>query len=230
MEGFFSFLCPKNMKTAGQIIDTQLPTLGDDFDIALALRWMDECSVSELPIVVNGVFKGLISENQLLDIEGDETFIMPALSSWNIGADDHFFTMVHQFARYQTSIAPVISKDNTYLGCVTREDLVDLLNDMTSAHLDGGVVLLEMAPRDYTLQQIARIVEENDAKVLALFAYPNERGMTEVVLKLDVKNVNAIIRSLERFEYRVRATFQHPEANIDLLDRYDTLMRFLDVD
>ncbi len=218
------------MKTASQIIDTQLPTLGDDFDVALALRWMDECSVSELPVVVNGAFKGLVSENQLLDIDGEDTFIMPALSFWSVGPDDHFFTMVHQFARYQTSIAPVIGKDNTYLGCVTREDLVDLLNDMTSAHIDGGVVLLEMAPRDYTLQQISRIVEENDAKILTLFAYPNERGMTEVVLKLDVKNINAIIRSLERFDYRVRATFQHPEANIDLLDRYDTLMRFLDED
>lgn len=218
------------MKTASQIIDTQLPVLGEDFDVALALRWMDECSVSELPVVVNGEFKGLLSENQLLDIDGDEIFIMPALSSWSIKSDDHFFSMVHQFARYQTSIAPVMSKDNTYLGCITREDLVDMLNDMTSAHVDGGVVLLEMAPRDYTLQQISRIVEENDAKILTLFAYPNERGMTEVVLKLDVKNVNAIIRSLERFDYRVRATFQHPEANIDLLDRYDTLMRFLDED
>lgn len=218
------------MKTASQIIDVQVPTLSEDFEVSLALRLMDECGVTELPIVVNEVFKGLISESQLLDIDGDDTFIMPALSHWNMGSDDHFFTMVHQFARYQTSIAPVVGKDNRYLGCVTREDLVDVLNDMTSAQIDGGVVLLEMNPRDYTLQQIARIVEENDAKVLTLFAYPNERGMTEVVLKSDVKNVNAIIRSLERFEYRVRATFQHPEANIDLLDRYDTLMRFLDED
>ena len=116
------------MKTASQIIDTQLPTLGEDFDIALALRWMDECSVNELPVVVNGEFKGLVSENQLLDIDNEDTFIMPALSVWHVGSDDHFFSMVHQFARYQTSIAPVIGKDNAYLGCVTREDLVDLLN------------------------------------------------------------------------------------------------------
>ena len=64
------------MKTASQIIDAQVPTLSDDFEVSLALRLMDECGITELPIVVNGLFKGLISESQLLDIDGEETFMI----------------------------------------------------------------------------------------------------------------------------------------------------------
>jgi len=218
------------MKTAQQILDHQIPVLNEDFDLSDALRCMDELRVNELPVVVSGKYKGMVSENQILDIEHQEHFIMPALFEKSIQPEDHFFAMIHFFAQNQVSVAPVVSKNNEYLGCVTREDLVEVIQDYTTAQQDGGVVILEMSPRDYTLQQIARIVEENDAKIVSLFAYPNERGMTEVMFKMDIKNVNPIIRSLERFEYRVRGSFQHADSNVDLMDRYDTLMRFLDED
>lgn len=219
-----------NMKTAQQLLNLQYPTLHEDFDVDMALRWMDEFGVNELPVVVNGKFMGMVSETQLLDSEDQMHFIMPALKQESLLPDEHFFGMVHHFAKTQSSLAAVVSKNEEFLGCVSREDLVDVLNDLTSAQIEGGVLILEMQPRDYTLQQISRIVEENDAKVVSLFSYTNEKGMLEVMFKLDVKNINPIIKSLERFEYKVKSTFQHPDANIDLLDRYDTLMRFLDED
>jgi acetoin utilization protein AcuB len=218
------------MITAKQIIDPQIPILEEDFTIEQALRWMDENRVNELPVLVNGEFKGLVNETQLLDIEDQATFIMPALSHWNISPEDHFFTMIHQMSEHQSSIAVVLDQNKKYLGCVTREDLVDAMSQLTSAHLEGGVLLMEMHPRDYTLQQIVRIIEENNAKVVALFSYQNDRGMLELCIKMDRKDINAIVRSLERFNYRIRATFQHQDSNIDLMDRYDTLMRFLDED
>jgi predicted transcriptional regulator len=220
----------RNMKTAQQLLDLQIPSLNEDFDVSMALRWMDEFRVNELPVVVDGKYKGMLAETQLLDMEDQAHFIMPALKQESILPEDHFFGMVHHFAKTQSSLAAVVSKTDEYLGCVSREDLVDVLNDLTSAHIEGGVVILEMNPRDYTLQQIARIVEENDAKITTLFSYPNEKGMLEVMIKIDIKNINPILKSLERFDYRVRSSFQHPDANIDLLDRYDTLMRFLDED
>jgi CBS domain-containing protein len=218
------------MITARQILDLNIPILGADFTIDQALSKMNENRVNELPVVDQGVFRGLVSENQLLDVQEVQPFIMPILANWSIGPEDHFFTMIHKMSEHQSSVAAVLDKDGQYLGCVTREDLVDAMGEMTSAHSDGGVLLMEMHPRDYTLQQIVRIIEENNAKVLALLSYQNERGMMEVCIKMDHRDINPIIRSLERFNYRIRATFQHQEANIDLMDRYDTLMRFLDED
>jgi CBS domain-containing protein len=138
--------------------------------------------------------------------------------------------MIHRMSEHQSSIAVVLDQDRKFLGCVTREDLLDAVSDMTAAHVDGGILLMEMHPRDYTLQQIVRIIEENNAKVMTLFSYQNEKGLMEICIKVDNKDINAIVKSLERFNYRIRATFQHKDANIDLMDRYDTLMRFLDED
>jgi CBS domain-containing protein len=191
---------------------------------------MNENRVNELPVLVNDEFKGLVSENQLLDIQDVQPFILPILAEWYIGPDDHFFTMIHRMSEHQSSIAVVLDQDRKFLGCVTREDLLDAVSDMTAAHVDGGILLMEMHPRDYTLQQIVRIIEENNAKVMTLFSYQNEKGLMEICIKVDNKDINAIVKSLERFNYRIRATFQHKDANIDLMDRYDTLMRFLDED
>jgi hypothetical protein len=138
--------------------------------------------------------------------------------------------MIHKMSEHQSSIAVVLDHEKKFLGCVTREDLLDAVSEMTAAHVDGGILLMEMHPRDYTLQQIVRIIEENNAKVMTLFSYQNEKGLMEICIKVDNKDINAIVQSLERFNYRIRATFQHKDANIDLMDRYDTLMRFLDED
>jgi CBS domain-containing protein len=218
------------MVTAKQILDAQFPYLKEDFTIEQALDWMNENRVNELPVLVNDEFKGLVSENQLLDIQDVQPFILPILAEWSIGPDDHFFTMIHRMSEHQSSIAVVLDQDRKFLGCVTREDLLDAVSDMTAAHVDGGILLMEMHPRDYTLQQIVRIIEENNAKVMTLFSYQNEKGLMEICIKVDNKDINAIVKSLERFNYRIRATFQHKDANIDLMDRYDTLMRFLDED
>jgi len=218
------------MVTAKQILDAQFPYLKEDFTIEQALDWMNENRVNELPVLVNDEFKGLVSENQLLDVQDVQPFILPILAEWSIGPDDHFFTMIHRMSEHQSSIAVVLDQDRKFLGCVTREDLLDAVSDMTAAHVDGGILLMEMHPRDYTLQQIVRIIEENNAKVMTLFSYQNEKGLMEICIKVDNKDINAIVKSLERFNYRIRATFQHKDANIDLMDRYDTLMRFLDED
>jgi CBS domain-containing protein len=218
------------MVTAKQILDAQFPYLREDFTIEQALDWMNENRVNELPVLVNDEFKGLVSENQLLDVQDVQPFILPILAEWSIGPDDHFFTMIHRMSEHQSSIAVVLDQDRKFLGCVTREDLLDAVSDMTAAHVDGGILLMEMHPRDYTLQQIVRIIEENNAKVMTLFSYQNEKGLMEICIKVDNKDINAIVKSLERFNYRIRATFQHKDANIDLMDRYDTLMRFLDED
>lgn len=78
------------MVTAKQILDAQFPYLKEDFTIQQALDWMNENRVNELPVLVNDHFKGLVSENQLLDIEDIEPFIMPVLAEWSIRPDDHF--------------------------------------------------------------------------------------------------------------------------------------------
>ena len=93
------------------------------------------------------------------------------------------------------------------------------------------VIQLEMGAYDYSLSEIARIVEENDAKILGLAVDPNPEDPGRMVVSILVNQAECagIVQSLYRYNYNIINTFSSPEENSDLLDRYSLLMRYLNV-
>lgn len=93
------------------------------------------------------------------------------------------------------------------------------------------VIQLEMGAYDYSLSEIARIVEEDDAKILALTVDPIEEdpGRIMVTLLVNQADCGAVLQSFYRYNYNVVNTFSTPDENNDLRDRYSLLMRYLNV-
>lgn len=96
---------------------------------------------------------------------------------------------------------------------------------------EASLIQLEMGTYDYSLSEIARIVEENDAKILGLTvdAIPEDPGRIVVSLLVNKSECNAIVKSFYRYNYNILNTFSSPAENSDLLDRYSLLMRYLNV-
>ena len=92
----------------------------------------------------------------------------------------------------------------------------------------GGVIVLEMNSNDYSLTEIASIVESNDTKILSsyIISKPTSTNI-EVTIKLNRQDITAIIKDFERREYKVSASYKEEEADGDFLERYESLMRFL---
>ena len=93
------------------------------------------------------------------------------------------------------------------------------------------VIQLEMGAYDYSLSEIARIVEEDDAKILALTVDPIEEdpGRIMVTILVNKADCSAILQSFYRYNYNVVNTFSTPDEDNDLRDRYSLLMRYLNV-
>ncbi|MBP5573239.1 MAG: hypothetical protein J6X40_03635 [Bacteroidales bacterium] len=93
------------------------------------------------------------------------------------------------------------------------------------------VIQLEMGAYDYSLSEIARIVEEDDAKILALTVDPIEEdpGRIMVTILVNKADCGAILQSFYRYNYNVVNTFSTPDEDNDLRDRYSLLMRYLNV-
>ena len=96
---------------------------------------------------------------------------------------------------------------------------------------EACVIQLEMGAYDYSLSEIARIVEENDAKILGLAVdpIPEDPGRILVSLLVNKTECAGIEQSFYRYNYNIVNTFSSPEENSDLLDRYSLLMRYLNV-
>jgi hypothetical protein len=92
----------------------------------------------------------------------------------------------------------------------------------------GGIIVLEMNMVDYSMAQIAQIVESNNGKILSsyIMSTPDSTKL-EVTLKINETELTRIMRTFERYDYVIKASFQASADDDDIQDRYEALMNFL---
>jgi acetoin utilization protein AcuB len=215
--------------TALQLLVKDVPVLRTEDDPQKALNLMDQAHLVHLPVVDGDRFVGLVSEDELLDQEGEGSTLAPQLVKVSVLPNIHVLDILKVAGERHLSVIPVVDHEDRYMGAITLNYLVEKLNEMQGGTQKGGIIVLEMWSQDYTLQQIARIVEENDGKILSTSVAPGEDGKIELHLKVNLSDLNPIIQSLERFNYQIKASYQERIYDEDLQRRYDELMRYLNI-
>lgn len=219
------------MKAIDFISDLVMPLQKSD-QVALALRIMEENRVGHLPVVEGDLYCGLISENDLLAADDDQqtlSIYCKALPRPLANEHDHIFQVLHLMCEMKLTLLPVIDQNQHYLGIITGEMLLAYLANILSVHNPGGIIVLEVNHNDYSLSEIARIVESNDTKILStsIKTIP-ESTRIEITLKLNRINVEAVIQTFNRFEYMIKTYYGENEKDEELLrERYESLMTFL---
>ena len=109
--------------------------------------------------------------------------------------------------------------------------LIQSIGEMATVKLPGGIIVLELNNHDYSLAQIARIVEDNDAKILSSYVTFSAGSVKmEVTLKINRVDVTSILQSFRRFDYTIKASYQSADRNEDILrNNYDQFMMYLNV-
>ncbi len=199
-----------------------------------ALNWMEVFRISHLPIVNNLEFLGLISDTDIYDLNDSEQPIGNhnlSLIKPFVRLDQHIFDVISLAARLKLSVVPVLDDHNHYKGVIMVTDLIAELAKMSSLNEPGGLIVLDILQNDYSLSQIAQIIESNDAKILNLYiSSPPDSTRMEVTIKLNTNNLMPIIRTFERFEYEVTAWHgDEDDMNRFYSDRFDAFMRYLDI-
>jgi hypothetical protein len=108
--------------------------------------------------------------------------------------------------------------------------LMQLIVNTGSITEQGGILVLEVNRHDYSLAQIAQIVEGNDAKILSSFitSLPDSTKL-EVTIKINLIELDRIIQTFERYGYTISASFQKSLFEDDTKLRYDALMNYLNL-
>lgn len=198
-----------------------------------ALNWMDEFKVTHLPIVNDAEFLGLISDADILDLNAPEEAIgnhRLSLIRPHVDHEAHIFDVMHMVAEMHLSLVPVVQNSNEYVGVITTQYLCEKVAEMLGADQPGGIIVLEIDEKDYTLAQIAQIVEGNDAKILSSYAYKNPNGTDMLVtLKVNRGELNGILQTFYRYQYNVLASYQTDAFTEDLKQRYDLFMNYINM-
>ena len=72
--------------------------------------------------------------------------------------DQHVYDVIRQVYEQKLSLIPVLDHKNHYLGSITLQCLVKYFARLAAVDNPGGIIVLEMGIRDYSLSEIARHV------------------------------------------------------------------------
>lgn len=197
-----------------------------------ALGMMDDFYIRHLPIVNDKQLLGLISEDDILNYDASEAVGSYGLSMVRPYAKgkDHVYELLRLLAEYHLTLIPVVDDEENYLGVVSLEALLLYFAQTASFSEPGSILVLEMSKRDYSLAEIARIVESENAAVLSSFITTNlDSTRLDVTIKVNRQNIQSIMATFERFDYDIKASFNESEYVGSLQERYDSLMSYLNV-
>jgi len=219
---------------AKDLISEVIPSLKTSDLGQTALNWMEIFRVSHLPIVNNQDFLGLISDSDIYDMNQPEEPIgnhSLKLFKPYVDAEQHIFEVIGLASRLKLSIVPVLDSNNHFLGVITTTDLIRHIAGISAIDQPGGIIVLELVARDYSLSQIAQIVEGNNVKVLSMYiTSPPESTKLEVTLKVNTADLTSVIRTFERYNYEVK-TWVSDNDSMDRFynERFDMLMKYLNI-
>jgi acetoin utilization protein AcuB len=218
---------------AKELISTEIPSLhlshtGDD-----AMAIMGEYCVRHLPVVRKEELLGLISEDFLLENDTE----MP-ISSYRLAVicpfvreRDHVYEIMRQMNVHKLTVIPVVGqKSGKFVGVITLNDLLKFFAESASLSEPGSIVVLEVNRFQYSLSQIARIVESEGGIILNSFirCIPESNEM-QVTIKIGRPDIRGILNAFERFRFNVVASFTEEEYIETLQEHYDSLMSYLNV-
>lgn len=215
------------------LITHDIPALKPADTIEQALDWMEEFKVEHLPVLSHKALAGLVSESDLHALHdnqgkiGDHQFryLRPI-----IHPQQHAFDALKLMSGMQLTLIPVLDDNDNYVGAVTQKSVLDKLAALSSVMEQGGIIELELNKSDYSLTQIASIVEGNDAKILSCYVTSTpDSNRIEVTLKINREDLTRILQTFNRYNYNVKASYHQAGYEDDLKNKFDEFMRFLNI-
>ena len=219
---------------AEELINHMLPPLKLTDEATKAVAWMEEFRCSQLPVIDNEKFLGFISEDIILE-RNDLTIKINSfdLAGQNcvVGSDSHFYEVLKVAGDHKLQMVAVLNDLAQYSGVITVADIMASFAQSAAVQMPGSILVLSMDLVDYSLAEIARLIEENNAKLISstMAEDPLDKGKIKLTIKINQEDLSRVAATLERFGYRIIARYQTTPNTDPDKDRLDMLMRYLNI-
>ncbi len=219
---------------AHDFINKMIPPLKPTDTVQKALDWMNELKVHQLAVVENGEYLGMILEDNLHDSEQFDALVGDfPLQYKNIYVPEyhHFYEVINEANKNNLQVIAVLDEFKKYIGVISVNDTAGALARSYATQEQGGILVLYMRDYDYSLTEIARLVESDGVKILSSYIEPDtyDRSMIKLTLKLNRTDLTRTIATLERYDYQIIASFHESEKVNHSRERLDMLLHYLEM-
>jgi Mg/Co/Ni transporter MgtE len=192
---------------------------------------LDEISFSHFPVVEEGVYIGCIIKDDLETFDGDkkvadyrftlEPFYARTTMIW--------LDVLEVFAKNHTNLVPVLDENNQYKGYYEIEDIIKFFHETPFLKEQGGIIIVQKGILDYSMSQVAQIVESNNGKLLGLFVSEATTENVQITIKISLGGMNDIIQTFRRYNYEIISEHQEDNYINNLKERSDYLDKYLNI-
>lgn len=219
--------------TLKDFIKHQIPPLKDTDTIATAKEWLRAFKTGSLPVLSGKKYLGLIDEQGLQNITNTQTLLSTlAFSSQNyfVFYNQYINDALQLMSNYKIEILPVLNSKGEYTGMLTALDIIEAIAQSKSVKTPGGVIEVHMPVKDFSIADIANIVESNEGSILNITVQQlPDITQYSVTIKINKVDLTRILAGFYRHDIHVAAYYNHTDGSGDIQDRYDSFMSYLNV-
>lgn len=208
-------------------LNYDLPVLRLTDSVAKALKTLRAQGVNALAVVDNKDFIGLISSeilSQALSPEQSLADLRNHFSTFRMEEEEDVLASLPWFDEPTLDVIAITNGEGFFRGYLTKNEVGNLLLNSGLENKNGGIIRIPFQASRDSLSTIIRIIEEENGFVVrSFFQEPN------VVLQVQTEAFGKIISNLERHGIFIEKAFVFGEQLEIDQDRFDHLMRFIDL-
>jgi Mg/Co/Ni transporter MgtE len=190
-----------------------------------------DAAFSHFPVVEERIYIGSINaeDAETYDFDKNITDYRFNLEGFYARTTMVWLDVLEVFAQNQTNIMPVLTPENKYVGYYEIQDVIRFFNETPFLKEQGGVIIVEREMLDYSMSQVAQIVESNGGKLLGSFISSSTLQTVQITLKIDSGSVNEIIQTFRRYGYSIISENEEDTYLESLKERSDYLDKYLNI-
>ena len=199
--------------------------------IANVQDFFDEVSYSHFAILDEGIYLGSIAAEDVETFDSDKKVAdyKYVLEGFFARKSMIWLDVLEVFAKNHANIVPVLDDNNLYLGYYELEDIVKFFHETPFLKEQGGIIVVKKDILDYSMSQIAQIVESNNGKLLGVFVSEADSISVQITIKIAMGSINEIIQTFRRYNYEIISEHQEDAYLSSLKDRSDYLEKYLSI-
>ena len=204
----------------------------DSLDTIAAVQdFFHDLHFSHFPILEAGIYIGSIAADDIETFDSAKKVVdyRFTLEGFFARTDTMWLDVLEVFAKNNTNLIPVLDENNTYVGYYEIEDIMKFFHETPFLKEQGGIIVVKKGVLDYSMSQVAQIVESNNGKLLGVFISESAVDTVEITLKITLGAMNEIIQTFRRYNYEIISEHQEDNYINNLKERSDYLDKYLNI-
>ena len=212
-------------------LNTNIKALRITDSVADAQDLFSEYPFSHFPVLDDGVYIGCADaeDTELMDIDKTLDDMRYSFDRFFVRETTIWLDVLEVFAKNETNLVPVLNDENKYIGYYEITDIIKFFDQTPFLKEQGGILVVEKGVQEYSMSEVAQIVESNNGRLLGLFISESEMHKVQITVKISMGGLSEIIQTFRRYNYDIISEHQEDAYLNTLKDRSDYLDKYLNI-